>query len=355
MLSILFKSGRRKASRTEALDGRKEAPIPATAEIGGTGENRQEGVRSPGEKADAMKFIFVLARQLQRETDSLLDEEGVMTGRFSELLEGTGYTAGQIGEVRRHLESLSGSSEQTTERIDRAFDSFDASTRKVDQAKRENGIIAEQFGHVSGMFLEFTELFDGLAVQYRQIEGFASVIAEIASQTNLLSLNASIEAARAGEHGRGFAVVADEIKKLSDSTEQNAKDIIGSLGAMTDAIARLQRKSSDGMEMMKGTNALVGSSAVWMDEIAFAQQEVKQVLDSVKESQDRNLDEIAGIHDKMRELAEKSTQDNGQFEALMLSVQRKADGYLKILHHLRQIRSLQEKRESGNPGEENRG
>ncbi|MNI86069.1 hypothetical protein D3C73_1431270 [compost metagenome] len=109
------------------------------------------------------------------------------------------------------------------------------------------------------------------------------------------------------------------------------------------------------MEMMKGTNVLVGSSAAWMDEITSAQQEVKQVLDSVKESQDRNLDEIASIHDSMRELAEKSTQDSGQFEALMLSVQRKADGYLKILHHLRQIRSLQEKRESGNPGEENRG
>ncbi|MBY9077884.1 hypothetical protein KIH86_28630 [Paenibacillus sp. HN-1] len=360
MLSILFKPGRRKASKAEALDERenerKEAAIQATQAPAGErpGKDREGDVQSSLERADAMKFVFVLAGQLQRETDGLLDEEGVMTRRFGELLKGTGYTSEQIREVRHHLESLSRSSEQTTERIGQAFESFDASTRKVDQAKRENGVIAEQFGHVSGMFSEFMELFDGLAAQYRQIEGFASVIAEIASQTNLLSLNASIEAARAGDQGRGFAVVADEIKKLADSTQQNAKDIIGSLGAMTDAISRLQRKSTDGMEMMQGTNVLVGSSAVWMDEIAFAQQEVKQVLDSVKESQDRNLGEIAGIHDKMRELAEKSAQDNGQFEALMLSVQRKADGYLKILHHLRQIRSLQERRESGESGKDTR-
>ena len=92
-----------------------------------------------------------------------------------------------------------------------------------------------------------------------QITEAVNLITEIASQTNLLSLNASIEAARAGEAGKGFAVVATEIQHLSEESSNSANRI-------TEIVNKLSEDSRNSMEVMKEVKTKLGEQKEKLDE-----------------------------------------------------------------------------------------
>jgi len=102
------------------------------------------------------------------------------------------------------------------------------------------------------------------------------LIQEIASQTNLLSLNASIEASRAGEAGRGFTVVANEVRNLSQSSNQTSNQISASLNEMKKSI-------DDILEKIVSINDSILSQTSNMEEIHATVEELNALAVQVRE------------------------------------------------------------------------
>lgn len=111
------------------------------------------------------------------------------------------------------------------------------------QVVRDKVMVDTQLGSILTMFVEKQEadLVANLE-RIKRLQGvkdltpMVEVIANVARQTNFLSINAAVEAARAGESGRGFAVVASEIRQLSARTSEVAVEIAGKISAATDGI-----------------------------------------------------------------------------------------------------------------------
>ena len=193
------------------------------------------------------KDLDATLRQINESSEQVSIGSGQMAESAQALAEGATEQAGAIEELTATVENVANMADESAVNAVDAANTVKAAGQNAEKSREEMENLTAAMGRISETS--------------KEIENIIGAIEDIASQTNLLSLNASIEAARAGEAGKGFAVVADQIGKLASDSAQSAVTTRELIGKSLEEIEK-------GNEITVRTSVVIGEVLESMAEFA---------------------------------------------------------------------------------------
>ena len=310
----------RAALRIAEGDLTQEVRVESDDEVGVLARSFQQMV---GRLRELVSTLKAASEEMATAAEQLSDH----TRAQSAMLERQASGVAETSSTTRQLEqssSVAASRAAAVLEVARRAGEMSASGREA--AERSAGELSRIQGSVEGIVSQSSQLVE----QARQIGDIVETVRDLATQSHVLSLNASIEAAKAGEAGKSFAVVAQEVRALAEQSGHGAARI----GKMVEDMLAAVQSTRDITE--RGSQGMTGS----LDQIRASGESLREIGGIVRETSDAALHIASAVQQQstgitqiataMRDLDKGMEETVGRIRALELSAQQVAETATRI-------------------------
>ena len=268
-------------------------------------------------------------------------------------------TAATVEEIIRTIKQLNGSIENQVESIAQSSSAIEEMTANISSVTKTLGKTDETIQNLAAATIDGRDTIvnsvtvtQNIAEESGGLIEASNVIQHIASQTNLLAMNAAIEAAHAGEAGKGFAVVADEIRKLAEESSAQGKSITETLKILSVQIEGLSDSAKSAEEkfelIFNLSDQVKNMSHELMSSMQEQEQGSREILTAIKTITEVTAEVQSGSREMLQGgegVAEEMQKLDNLTRVLADSMNEMAAGALQINNAAQEVKAITEKNE----------